>query len=414
MTRDYEPALDTIAARVGIRTRPVEFTATTPPIVPSTTFVGESVESVHHALEPGGGGFAYSRNANPTVTALEQGIAALEGDGETVAFSSGMAALHAALLGMGLGAGDTVLASRDLYGVTRTLLSHLAALGIAVRYVSPVDVSEVEKALQNDKPDILLIESISNPLLRVAAVRRLSELAHNAGARVVVDNTFATPYLLRPLELGADVVVHSATKALAGHGDVTAGVVTSRGPIVRSIRDLRTATGGILSPFDAWLAMRGIRTLALRAERQSQSALAIASWLREQDWVRTVHYPGLPEHPEHDIAAAQFGGLFGSVLAFEIRGGRDAALGFMDRLTMILPGTSLGDAESLILYPPLSSHRGMSDEQLREVGISQSLLRLSIGLENPRDLKADLARASEGMKVYNLGTQPDISSKDGE
>jgi len=414
VTRDEEPALDTIAARVGIRTHLGGFTATTPPIVPSTTFVGESVASVHRALEPGAGGFAYSRNANPTVTALEEGIAALEGGGETIAFSSGMAALHAALLGTGIGAGDTVVASRDLYGVTRMLLSHLATFGVSVRYVNAVDVAQVDEALQEMRPDILLVESISNPLLRVASIAQLTDLAHAAGARVVVDNTFATPYLLRPLEMGVDIVVHSATKALSGHGDVTAGVVTARGPTARAIRDLRTATGGILSAFDAWLTMRGIRTLALRAARQSESALSVARWLSEQGWVGKVHYPGLPDHPEHEVASAQFGGLFGSVLTFEIRGGRDTALQFVDRLQMVLPGTSLGDAESLILYPPLSSHRGMTDDQLREAGIAPGLLRLSVGLENPRDLNADLAQASEGMKVYNLGTQPDMSSIDGE
>jgi cystathionine beta-lyase/cystathionine gamma-synthase len=225
-------------------------------------------------------------------------------------------------------------------------------------------------------------------------MRRLAEIGRTHRATVVVDNTFATPLLCRPLEHGADIVVHSATKYLAGHGDVTAGIVASRKSLLQRIRSARTVAGGVLSPFEAWLAMRGLRTLHVRMDRHCQSALSIAEWLAQQLWVERVYYPGLSASPYHKLAATQFDGRFGGMLAFDLRADRPQTLAFMDALELVTAGTSLGDVESLALYPPLSSHRTLDADELRRAGIGDGLVRLSIGLESSRDLKADLARAA--------------------
>jgi cystathionine gamma-synthase/methionine-gamma-lyase len=225
-----------------------------------------------------------------------------------------------------------------------------------------------------------------------------------------VDNTFASPYLFRPLELGVDVVIHSATKYMAGHGDATAGVVATSASLGRRVRDVRSVQGGVLSPFEAWLTLRGLRTLPVRMSRQCQTAAEVAAWLDEQAWTRSVHYPGLPGHPEHGTAGRQFGGRFGAMIAFEIEGDREAALRFIDSLQIITPGTSLGDVESLVLYPPLSSHRGLDDAALDAMGIGPSLIRLSIGLETANDLRRDLQRAAENADLGSGEDSPIITA----
>lgn len=392
----------TLAAHAGLGMRVGETISTVPPIDASTTFTYESVEAVHNALTPEAQGFAYARNANPTVVALERAMAPLESAEDVVAFGSGMAAIHAALLAPGLQAGDTVVAATDLYGVTHSLLAQLAPLGIETRYVDALDLAAVEAALP---AKILYFESISNPLLRVADAAGLIELGHRHGATVIIDNTFASPYLFRPLEIGADLVLHSATKYIAGHGDVVAGLVAGDEGLMRRVRSIRTATGGILSPFEAWLTLRGLRTLPLRMDRQSDNALAVAEWLQAQPWVERVYYPGLPQHESHQAARRQFHGHYSGMVAFDLAADQPATLRFMDALRLITPGTSLGDVESLVLYPPLSSHRTLTPQQMRTYGIGQGLVRLSVGVESPRDLTADLQGAA-----HSAGLRREVSA----
>jgi cystathionine beta-lyase/cystathionine gamma-synthase len=286
------------------------------------------------------------------------------------------------------------MCSRDVYGVTRRLLSDLAQHEIETRYIDVFDLDGIERGLAQSRARVLYFETVTNPLLRVPDARSLIELAHAAGASAVVDNTFATPYVYRPLEMGADIVVESATKYIAGHGDVIAGVVATSRSLAQRVRDARTVSGGILSPFEAWLTLRGIRTLPLRMERQSSTARRLAAWLADQPWVETVYYPGLVTHPQHAIARAEFKDVFGGMLAFDIRGGRESALRFMDALELVTPGTSLGDVESLALYPPLSSHRTLSPDELRSAGIGEGLIRMSVGVEHPDDLMEDLRCAA--------------------
>ncbi len=385
---------ETLAAHAGTRVRVGDTISTVGPITASTTFVYDTVDEIHSALSPEAEGFAYARNANPTVVTLEQTIAALEKADAAVAFGSGMAAIHAALIGSGLRAGDTVVASRDLYGMTRSLLLKLEEMNIRTQFVDILDLGTVEAALQDEQPRLLIFESISNPLLRVADVSTLTDLAHRNSVAVLLDNTFATPYLLRPIELGVDVVVHSATKYLAGHGDVVAGVVATDRERGRAIRHQRTMDGGVLSPFEAWLTVRGIKTLPLRVARQSSSALAVATWLTRQPWVSRVYYPGLEKHGQYDTASSQFGGYYGGMVAFDLVANVPEVLRFVDSLQIICPGTSLGDVESLILYPPLASHRSLTAEQRADLGIGEGLLRLSVGLESVGDLTGDLEQAA--------------------
>lgn len=386
--------LDTLAAHAGTNTRVGDTISTIAPITASTTFTYDSVDQIHTALQPESAGFAYARNANPTVVSLEQSVAAIEGTDDAVAFGSGMAAISAALLGIGLSAGDSVVAASDLYGMTRSFLLALEDLGVSTRFVNILDAGAVERALQETRPRSLVFESISNPLLKVADVATITMLGHGVGATVILDNTFATPVLLRPASLGVDVVVHSATKYLAGHGDTVAGVVATDRERATRVRYQRTMSGGVLSPFEAWLTLRGIRTLPLRVARQAENALAVARWLREQPWVRSVYYPGLESHPQHAVAARQFNDIFGGMVAFELTASEAETLRFIDALQVISAGTSLGDVESLILYPPLASHRTLTREQQRELGIEEGLLRLSVGIESGRDLTGDLERAA--------------------
>jgi cystathionine beta-lyase/cystathionine gamma-synthase len=405
---DMPQDFDTIAAHAGSHIRVGDTISTVGPIDPSTTFTYDAIEEVHAALTPGGGGFAYARNANPTVVALETVAAELEGAEAAVAFGSGMAALHGALVGLGIRRGDTVVAASDLYGVTRTLLHDLEAFGVTTLFVDAQDLESVERALSSRRAKVLLFETIANPLLKVSDVRALAALSTQYDTISVVDNTFATPVLIRPITLGVDVVVHSATKYIAGHGDVTAGLVLGTSTRMAGVRSARTAMGGVLSPFEAWLAMRGIKTLAIRVQRQSDTADEIARWLETQSWVERVYYPGLETVRDHGVAAGQFHHLFGGMVSFDLRGGRDQVLHFLDELQLITPGTSLGDVESLILYPPLTSHRMLSDGELQLLGIRQGLLRLSVGLETSRDLESDLAQAAKavGLSVRQAVAPP--------
>jgi cystathionine beta-lyase/cystathionine gamma-synthase len=385
---------ETIAAQGGTRVPLGDTLSTVPPISASTTFTAETIDAVHAALTPEPSGFAYARNANPTVVTLETVLARLEGADDVVAFGSGMGAIQATLLALELSPGDAIVAAQALYGVTRSAFTQLQSFDVDIRYIDVFNLESVADAIADRDVRALYFESIANPLLQVADIEALARIARQRRIPSIIDNTFATPYLCRPLSVGVDLVVHSATKYIAGHGDVMAGVVAANSTWARRVRAKRTVTGAILSPFEAWLTLRGLRTLPLRMHRQCSTAAHLATWLKEQPWVERVYYPGLADHPQHELAGHQFGGLFGGMIAFDLRAGRAATLAFLDALRLITPGTSLGDVTSLILYPRLSSHRTLDAEQLAAAGIGEGLVRLSVGLESVKDLASDLERAA--------------------
>jgi cystathionine gamma-synthase/methionine-gamma-lyase len=341
-------------------------------------------------------GYVYLRYASPTVSAFEAAVASLEGAEAAQAYSSGMAAIHASLLAAGVKAGSSVVAALDIYGATYTLLrSLLDSLGVTVRMVNVADLDEVETAVKETHPVLLLVETISNPLLKVADVPSLAHLAHRYGASLLVDNTFASPYLFNPLQHGADYVIHSATKYLSGHGDVLAGVVATSAENKNKLFELNKLIGSVLGPFEAWLALRGLKTLPLRMRQQCQNAQQVAAWLHSHPRVAKVNFPGLADHPQHDLAGRLFEGRgYGGVFSFEIRDAdKSVVYRFMESLTVCLPATTLGDIYSLILHPATSSHRGLTAEERSRIGIPDGLVRLSAGIESPEDILADLESA---------------------
>ena len=344
----------------------------------------------------------YTRYGNPTVTAFEAAVAALEDGEAALAYGSGMAAIHAALLAAGARAGTAVVAAHDVYGATYALLNRLLATqGVTVRFVDAADLNAVSQALNEVRPVAVLVETLSNPLLKVADLPALARLSHETGAKFIVDNTFATPMLCRPLALGADFVVHSATKYLAGHGDVLGGVVVVRSRAERAaLNELNKLLGANLAPQEAWLAHRGLKTLPLRMERQCRNAAIVADWLAAQSQVARVNYPGLQAHPQHGLAEALFGGgpageaLFGGMMSFDLaNAGRAEVFRFLEALRLVQPATTLGDVYTLTLYPAMSSHRALDAETRARIGIGAGLIRLSIGIEDPRDIVADLEQA---------------------
>lgn len=391
---DSSLSFETRAAQAGGKMAIGDTVSTVGPIAASSTFTYESVDAVHAALASGGEGYAYSRNANPTVSALERVLASLEGTDSAVAFGSGMAAMHAAILSTGLESGDSIVVASDLYGVTRSLMVHLQQFGITHTAVDILDVPAVESALERTGARVLCFESISNPLLRVPDIGELTRVAHRHRALVIVDNTFASPYLFRPVDIGVDLVVHSATKYIGGHGDVTAGYVAANRSFGKRVQEIRTVIGSVLSPFEAWLTVRGVKTLPLRMERQCTTAASVALWLQQQPWIEHVYYPGLRDGAEKEHACRWFGGRYGGMVAFDLRASETDTLRFMDALEVITSATSLGDSMSLILYPKLSSHRTLPPPERDRAGIGDSLLRLSVGLEAADDLIHDLQRAA--------------------
>lgn len=389
-------AFQTRAVHAGERVPAADYTPVVTPIWPTVGYIYESMDDLDAVFARSKPGQIYLRYTSPTAMAFEEAVASLEGAEAAQAFGSGMAAVHAALLAAGARAGTSVVAALDVYGATFTLLTNLfAALGVNARLVDATDLSAVETALKETKAVILLVETISNPLLKVADIPALAKMAHHFGASLLVDNTFASPYLFRPLEHGADYVIHSATKYLSGHGDVLAGVVATSRANKERLFDLNKLTGGTLAPFEAWLALRGLKTLPLRLRQQCQNAQRVAEWLVTQPKISRVLYPGLPSHPQHVLAQKLFDGKgFGGVLSFEIAGAdRTQAFRFMEALQLCLPATSLGDIYSLIVHPASSSHRTLSAEERARVGIPEGLVRLSTGIEDVEDILSDLEQA---------------------
>jgi cystathionine beta-lyase/cystathionine gamma-synthase len=387
---------DTRAVHAGERLPLVDHVPTSTPIYSSTTFSHPDISRTDRVLGGEEPGYSYTRYGNPTVTAFEEALAALEGSGRAVSFGSGMAAIHAALLAAGVGSGSRVLAAEQIFGSTSSLLVKVFdALGVETRFVDAYELEKVRSRVESFEPTAIFLESVSNPLLRVADLPELVKLSREAGSVLLVDNTFLTPYLQRPLDLGADVSIYSATKFLSGHGDATSGVAVAGAPYGDALYEVAKLVGGILGPFEAWLSLRGLKTLALRMERQCANADRFARWLEEHPGVARVHYPGLPDHPDHAVSRRVMSHP-GAVLSFELAAGdRKSAFCFLDSLDLCVRAPSLGDVYTMAVHPATTSHRDLSASRRERLGIGEGLIRISAGIENPDDLIEDLDRALE-------------------
>ncbi|MEJ7748064.1 MAG: aminotransferase class I/II-fold pyridoxal phosphate-dependent enzyme [Candidatus Limnocylindrales bacterium] len=388
---DESPGFSTRAIRAASRAPRVDQRPTSVPIYQTATFSSRDAQELGDVAGDPRSGYAYSRISNPTSGALADAYAELAGGERGLAVASGMAAIHAALASV-LRAGDRVVAPLAIYGSTRAQLLHtFAGFGVEVAFVDATDEAAVRAALAEARTRVLYAETIANPTTFVSDHAALARLAHEHGATYIVDNTFASPYVCRPLDLGADLVVESATKFLGGHSDVIAGVVAGRADLVAEVERVQIDTGATIGPFDAFLVLRGILTLALRVERHAATALALAAWLERQDGVQRVLYPGLASHPQHPVAVRQFrSGVAGGMLAVEVAGGRAAGRAVIDALRLTELTASLGSVHTMVVHPPSTSQRQLSEAELGEAGITPGLLRISVGLEDLADLQADL------------------------
>lgn len=367
--------------------------ALTPPLHLTSTFAFETAEAGGEMFEGDRVGHIYSRISNPTTALLEQRIAALEGAEAGLALASGMGAITAAMWTL-LSPGDEVILDKTLYGCTFSFMQHgLAKFGITITHVDLTQPNALEKAISK-KTKIVYFETPANPNMRLVDIQAMSDIAHSKGALVIVDNTYATPYLTQPIKHGADIVVHSATKYLGGHGDVVAGLLVGAEDLVNEIRlyGMKDMTGAVMAPFNAMLILRGIKTLALRMDRHCSSAMQVAEMLAQSDAVSDVFYPGLPGFAQHDLAKRQMS-QFGGMIAFELKGGMQAGIETMNRLNLITRAVSLGDAETLVQHPASMTHSTYTPEERAAHGISEGLVRLSIGLEGIDDVLDDLAQA---------------------
>jgi cystathionine gamma-synthase/methionine-gamma-lyase len=390
------PSIFTAAVHAG-HTAPRPGAPSAPPIVTASGWSHAQVEELDAALADERAGYVYARDAAPTQEAFEAAMVVLEGGAGAASFASGMAALHAALLVAGARPGGTIIAASELYGKTGALLQRLGATsGLTVLRTSLRDLAETESLLSRAPGGILLFEVLSNPLCRVADAPVLIALARKHDVKTIVDSTFTTPYLVQPLARGADFVVHSATKYIGGHGDLLGGVVVAASSEdATSLRATRSLFGSNLSPFDAYLALRGLRTLPLRVREQNQNALKLARWLIAHPRVARVHFAGLPEHADHAVAQRIFrAGCFGAMLAFDLtNAGRAEVFAFMSRLRLVQRIATLGDVATLVAYPAHASHRALTTEQRAALGIGENCVRVSAGIEDANDVIADLAQA---------------------
>ncbi len=394
--RNRTPGFSTRAIHVGYDPAKHEG-ALTPPIYMTSTFVFETAEAGSEMFRGERAGYIYGRTRNPTQTVLEERMADLEGGGAAMTTGSGMAAVSSVMLTI-LSAGDELVIDHTIYGNTFAYFTQaLPRFGIVVR-VADFTRLETVRAAVTEKTRAIFFETPANPNLRVIDIAAVASIARSVGAMVVVDNTFATPALQRPREFGADIVVHSATKYLGGHGDILGGVVIGDAEIMGRIRStgLRWITGATLSPFNCFLILRGLKTLELRMERHCASAMTIAKMLEAHPKVATISYPGLPSFPQHELAKRQMSGGSG-LISFEIDGGMDMGMALMNKLKLISRAVSLGDTETLIQHPASMTHAVYGAEERAKHGISDGLLRLSIGLENVDDIADDLEQALNGL-----------------
>ncbi len=368
----------------------------TPPIYQTSTFLFEDVDQGARRFAGDESGYIYSRLGNPTIRILEETAADLENAGDGAAFASGMGAISAVLMQV-LSSGDHLVASRTLYGCTYSLMQGiLPRMGVEVTFVDATDLSAIESALRPNTR-ALYAETPANPSMDLVDLEGFAALGEEAGVLTIVDNTFMSPYLQRPLDWGIDIVVHSATKYIGGHGDVVAGLVASDAEFIASLKgEAMKDIGAIIGPFDAWLLIRGLKTLQLRMQRHSENAQCIAEWLEEHPRVRKVNYPGLPSHPQHDLARKQNPrGLFGGMISFEMCGGYEAGRDLLNGVRLCTLAVSLGATDTLIEHPASMTHSTIDEEDQLKVGITPGLVRLSVGVEDCEDLIRDLERAME-------------------
>ncbi len=367
--------------------------ALVPPLHLSATFTFETAEQGGEIFAGEREGYIYSRTNNPTNRLLEQRLASLEGAEAGMALASGMGAISALMWTL-LAPGDQVIADQTLYGCTFSFLNHgLGKFGIHTTHLDLTDPETLRAAI-SDRTRVVYFETPANPNMRLVDIAAISEIAHAHGALVVVDNTYATPYITRPIELGADFVVHSATKYLGGHGDVIAGMIAGRQEAIDEVRGfgLKDMTGAAMAPFNAMLIMRGLKTLALRMQRHSENAQKVAEFLQASPAVELVNYPGLASFPQYALAQRQMR-LPGGMISFELKGGYAAGVAMMNRLRLISRAVSLGDAETLVQHPASMTHATYTPEERAEHGISEGLVRLSVGLEDIDDLLDDIRQA---------------------
>ncbi len=394
-TDDLDIATQLVHAGERQATPPGKPVAT--PVYATSTFTYDSMEEIDKVFAGEVPGYVYTRHGNPTLAVLEEAMRTIEGGAAACVYASGMAAVHAALLVCELKSGDAVLASQDLYGATTSLLANVfSSFGIKTVTVDFRNIDSVRAKANEVRPRVLIAETISNPLLKVCDISAVAEIARSAGARLIVDNTFATPYLCRPLEHGADLVVHSATKFIGGHGDATGGVVVSRdemdSPALIGVMKL---VGGVLGVWQAHEIMRGLKTLALRVERQCQNASQLAGRLVKHPAVARVHFPGLVDGDEQGIVRRILRKPYaGALVSIELKDNtREAAFRFMNALRLCVRSTSLGDVFTSVLHPATASHRDLSPGRREELGISEGLVRISVGIEEVNDIIADIERA---------------------
>jgi methionine-gamma-lyase len=367
--------------------------ALTPPLHLTSTFAFDSVEAGAARFAGEVAGHIYSRISNPTLDLLERRVADLEGAEAGLALASGMGAITSVLWTF-LKPGDEIVTDTTLYGCTFAFMRHgLAKWGVTITHADLTDLAAVDRAI-GPQTRIVYFETPANPNMRLVDIAAVSAIAHQAGAMVVVDNTYATPVLTRPIELGADLVVHSATKYMGGHGDLVGGIAVGRAEDMTQVRlvGMKDMTGAVMAPFNAMLVLRGLKTLKLRMDRHCASAMGIARALESHPAVGQVYFPGLPSFAQHDLAVRQMPG-FGGMIAFEMKGGYVAGAAMMNRLQMIRRAVSLGDAESLVQHPASMTHSTYTPEERAAHGISEGLIRLSVGLEEVEDILADLTQA---------------------
>lgn len=381
-------AIETLAVRAG-QTRSEEGEHSEA-LYLTSSFVFDSAEQAAKRFSGAEPGNIYSRFTNPTVRIFEQRLAAMEGAERCVATTSGMSAILSTCVAL-LKAGDHVLCSQQVFGTTVSLFSkYLSKFGIEVTFVNVLDVTAWQK---NIKPNtrLLFIETPTNPLVEVADIKALANVAHTNNALLVVDNCFCTPVLQRPLESGADIIVHSATKFIDGQGRCIGGAVLGSNKLMEEVYGVLRTTGQTLSAFNAWVFLKGLETLDVRMKAHCENAMALAKWLEKQKGIEKVFYCGLPNHPQYKLAKKQQTG-FGAVLSFEVKGGRDAAWKVIDNCKLISITTNLGDTKSTISHPATTSHGRLTDAERKQSGIKDNLVRVSVGLENIKDIKADLSR----------------------
>lgn len=392
MTEERKRGFATRAVH-GARTPPVEQTPASVPLYQTSTWRLETTEEFAEAIAFRRPGFVYTRGyGNPTIDAFQGLMADLEGTESAFSFASGTAAIHAVVTTLAR-SGDRILASNELYGGTFSMFTKvLPRYGIEVDLVNPHDPDAVAAALPGAK--LFYVETIANPVVTVADLAALGEGCRAAGVPAVVDNTFASPYLCNPADLGFEFVIHSTTKFIGGHSDLIGGIVCTTEEGMEALRETAIETGGTMQPLEAWLCMRGLATLPVRMEQHCRAAQRLAELLEGHDRVERLHYPGLPSHPQHEVAARQLRG-FGGMLAFEVKGGVEAGARVSDALELAWIGGSLGGVHTLVAHAASTTHRQLDPEARRAAGIADGLIRVSVGLEDPDDIEEDFRQALE-------------------